>query len=319
MLRWLVLVLLLANAGYLAWSQHWLAGLGLAPASDSEPAYLRRQITPEALRVLPGPAGTNPGTAGSTGAEAQGTAASTTAAEAAGAAAVTTAAGPVAGPNAGTAPEDPADTAAAAPDGTGASAAGAASAAPAEDGAGSAAAANAGVVTVSAAGAAAPASATTAPAAAERGECLQAGPFDSAEASAWRRAASVLPQGSWSLERRTTPGRWMVYLGRFSDSDALAKKRSDLRARGVSYDRPGVASLEPGLSLGRFSTEEAADRALATLVRKNGDALRNARVVVERAETVSFQLRLPLVTAALRAQLNTLRPALAGNALSPCF
>ena len=317
MLRWLVLVLLLANAGYLAWSQHWLAGLGLAPASDSEPAYLRRQITPEALRVLPGPAGTNPGTAGSTGAEAQGAAASTTAgAEAAGAAAVTTAAGPVAGPNAGTAPEDSADTAAAAPDGT---AAGAASAAPAEDGAGSAAAANAGVVTVSAAGAAAPASATTAPAAAERGECLQAGPFDSAEASAWRRAASVLPQGSWSLERRTTPGRWMVYLGRFSDSDALAKKRSDLRARGISYDRPGVASLEPGLSLGRFSTEEAADRALATLVRKNGDALRNARVVVERAETVSFQLRLPLVTAALRAQLNTLRPALAGNALSPCF
>ena len=30
-------------------------------------------------------------------------------------------------------------------------------------------------------------------------------------------------------------------------------------------------------------------------------------------------LRLPLVTAALRAQLSTLRPALAGHALSPCF
>ena len=316
MLRWLVLVLLLANAGYLAWSQHWLAGLGLAPASDSEPAYLRRQITPEALRVLPGPAGTNPGTAGSTGAEAQGTAASTTAAEAAGAAAVTTAAGPVAGPNAGTAAEDPADTAAAAPDGT---AAGAASAAPAEDGAGSAAAANAGVVTVSAAGAAAPASATTAPAAAERGECLQAGPFDSAEASAWRRAASVLPQGSWSLERRTTPGRWMVYLGKFADADALGKKRAELRARNVSYDRAGVAALEPGLSLGRFSTEEAADRALAMLERKNGDAVRTARVVVDRPEVVSFQLRLPLVDSALRAQLAPLRPALAGNALQSCF
>ena len=316
MLRWLVLVLLLANAGYLAWSQHWLAGLGLAPASDSEPAYLRRQITPEALRVLPGPAGTNPGTAGSTGAEAQGTAASTTAAEAAGAAAVTTAAGPVAGPNAGTAAEDPADTAAAAPDGT---AAGAASAAPAEDGAGSAAAANAGVVTVSAAGAAAPASATTAPAAAERGECLQAGPFDSAEASAWRRAASVLPQGSWSLERRTTPGRWMVYLGKFADADALGKKRAELRARNVSYDRAGVAALEPGLSLGRFSTEEAADRALAMLERKNGDAVRTARVVVDRPEVVSFQLRLPLVDSALRAQLAPLRSALAGHALESCF
>ena len=56
---------------------------------------------------------------------------------------------------------------------------------------------------------------------------------------------------------------------------------------------------------------------MATLVRK--DDVRNARVVVERPETVSFQLRLPLVDARLRAQLNTLRPALAGNRLQPCF
>lgn len=153
--------------------------------------------------------------------------------------------------------------------------------------------------------------------AAERGECLQAGPFSSAEADAWRRAASVLPQDSWSLERSATPGRWMVYVGRFADADALAKKRAELRARNISFDRAGVAALEPGLSLGRFASEEAAERALATLVRK--DDVRNARVVVERPETVSFQLRLPLVDARLRAQLNTLRPALAGNRLQPCF
>ena len=54
MLRWLVLVLLLANAGYLAWSQHGLAGLGLAPATESEPERLRQQIEPAALRILPG-------------------------------------------------------------------------------------------------------------------------------------------------------------------------------------------------------------------------------------------------------------------------
>ena len=301
MLRWLVLVLLLANAGYLAWSQHWLDTLGLAPASVSEPGRLQRQIAPEALRILPGSASPANADAGAAAVRAPNAPEASTAA-----------AGPAAEPSASAAPQG----AEAAPAGV-VDPGNPANLASAD---GAAGAATGSVVAVSAAGAAAGgASATTAPAAAERGECLQAGPFDSAEASAWRRAASVLPQGSWSLERRTTPGRWMVYLGRFSDSDALAKKRSDLRARGISYDRPGVASLEPGLSLGRFSTEEAADRALATLVRKNGDALRNARVVVERAETVSFQLRLPLVTAALRAQLNTLRPALAGNALSPCF
>lgn len=109
----------------------------------------------------------------------------------------------------------------------------------------------------------------------------------------------------------------MVYLGRFADADALAKKRAELRARNVSFDRAGVAALEPGLSLGRFASEEAAERALATLVRKND--VRNARVVVERAASVSFQLRLPLVDAGLRAQLAPLTPALAGNALRPCF
>lgn len=301
MLRWLVLVLLLANAGYLAWSQHWLDTLGLAPASVSEPGRLQRQIAPEALRILPGSASPANADAGAAAVRAPNAPEASTAA-----------AGPAAEPSASAAPQG----AEAAPAGV-VDPGNPANLASADNAAG---AATGSVVAVSAAGAAAGgASATTAPAAAERGECLQAGPFDSAEASAWRRAASVLPQGSWSLERRTTPGRWMVYLGRFADSDALAKKRTELRARSISYDRPGVASLEPGLSLGRFSTEEAAERALATLARKNGDVLRNARVVVERAETVSFQLRLPLVTPALRAQLSTLRPALAGNALSPCF
>ena len=275
MLRWLVLLLLLANAGYFAWSQHWLGGLGMAPASESEPERLRQQIEPAALRTLPG----------------QGSTKNT----------VETADVPaVSVPVLVSAPAN--STAAPAP---------AVSDTPQAP---VAKADNSGV-TVSAAGAAA--GATPLPVAAESGECLQAGPFDSAEADAWRRAASVLPQGSWSLERSATPGRWMVYLGRFADADALAKKRAELRTRNIAFDRAGVAALEPGLSLGRFSSEEAAERALATLVRRND--VRNARVVVERPESVSFQLRLPLVDTGLRAQLNRLRAALAGNKLQPCF
>ena len=281
MLRWLVLVLLLANAGYLAWSQHWLTGLGLAPATESEPQRLGQQIEPEALRVLPGQGSKNANDSAQSS--------------------VATAANGAASPSAAAAPGAEAPAASEATEQAAATPAGAPAA-----------------VVVSAAGAPA-AGLTAVPTAAERGECLQAGPFDTAEANAWRRAASVLPQGSWSLERSTMPGRWMVYLGRFADADALAKKRAELRARDISYDRAGVTALEPGLSLGRFSTEEAAERALSMLNRKNSDAVRSARVVVEREETVSFQLRLPLVDSALRTQLNTLRPALAGNALRPCF
>lgn len=53
MLRLLVLVLLLANGGYYAWSQGLLREWGFAPAQPSEPQRLQQQIKPELLRVLP--------------------------------------------------------------------------------------------------------------------------------------------------------------------------------------------------------------------------------------------------------------------------
>ncbi len=53
MLRLLVLLLLLANAAYFAWSHGFLAGWGAAPAQQSEPQRLEQQIKPEAVRLLP--------------------------------------------------------------------------------------------------------------------------------------------------------------------------------------------------------------------------------------------------------------------------
>ena len=239
MLRFLVLVLLLANAGYYAWSQGLLQSWGLAPVQQAEPQRLQQQIQPEALRIV--------------GAKA--------------------------------------------PPPVAATASGA-------DGAESPAAAE-------------PASAASAPVAAapSAGECLQAGVFDEEQADALRRAAAALPQGSWSLQRTTIAGRWMVYMGRFADSDALAKKRAELREIGVPFDRPNNASLEPGLSLGRFSTEDAAQRGLSNLTAKG---VRTARVVQERPDAPGFMLRLPTVDDALRAQVEALRPALAGKTLRPC-
>jgi hypothetical protein len=52
MLRLLVLVLLLANGGYFAWSQGYLLPWGLGPAQQSEPQRLEQQIRPETVRVL---------------------------------------------------------------------------------------------------------------------------------------------------------------------------------------------------------------------------------------------------------------------------
>lgn len=52
MLRLLVLILLLANGLYFAWSQGLLQAYGLGPAQQSEPQRLTQQIHPERLRLL---------------------------------------------------------------------------------------------------------------------------------------------------------------------------------------------------------------------------------------------------------------------------
>lgn len=157
---------------------------------------------------------------------------------------------------------------------------------------------------------------TQLPVAAVGGECLQAGPLDPAQAQAWRQAASALPKGSWRLEPSPVPGRWMIYMGRFADTDVLAKKRIELRIRKVAFDQTNNPELEPGLSLGRFSSEEAAQRGLTNLGRRG---VRTARVILEHPASEVFTLRLPLLDASLKAQLSRMQSALAGKPLRSCF
>jgi hypothetical protein len=56
MLRALVLLLLIANAGFWSWRQGWLEPLhgfiGAGPEGDREPQRLARQVAPETVRVL---------------------------------------------------------------------------------------------------------------------------------------------------------------------------------------------------------------------------------------------------------------------------
>ncbi|OOG37239.1 SPOR domain-containing protein [Polaromonas sp. A23] len=52
MLRLLVLLLVLANAGYFAWSLGVLEPIGMTPAVQTEPQRLATQIRPEAIRLL---------------------------------------------------------------------------------------------------------------------------------------------------------------------------------------------------------------------------------------------------------------------------
>ncbi|WP_102283670.1 SPOR domain-containing protein [Ottowia massiliensis] len=293
MLRWIVALLLAANLVWLAWAQGWLRPIGFGPQRQGEPERVAGQWKPEALRVD----GASP-------------------------------------TNASAAPAAPAAPAEAAPEGGGQTApapetsrgpdaqASHAPAAPDEADEAQPGHAPADVAPADAAPAAEPPGAPapeTPPAPAAKAPpsvCLQAGAFTEAQADALRRAAAALPAGSWQLHAVQLPSRWMVYTGKLASAEAAAARRRELNARGIDTDRPGAA-LEPGLSLGRFSSEDSANRAVADFARRGISGL---RVVRERRDTPAYLLRLPAADAALREKLArpSLRQALAGKPLRPC-
>ena len=226
MLRLLVLVLVLANAGYWAWSQGLLATYGLAPAVQTEPQRLATQIRPEAIRLL-------------TPEEAR-----------------KIESGPSRLASASQAGEAPAP------------------------------------------------------------ECLQAGLFSEEQTATLRSALdATLPPGSWQLESSVEPARWIVYMGKYSNEEALVKKRGELRQLGVAFRPVTNPALAPGLALASFPAQADAEKELARIATKG---VRTARVTQERAEVRGQILKLAAVDATLRSQLDAIRPQLQGKTLQPC-
>jgi hypothetical protein len=224
MLRLIVLILLLANGLFWAWSQGMLKNYGWAPAQQTEPQRLAQQIHPERMRLL--------GSEGLRRPEVHATQMD---------------------------PPPPRPT-----------------------------------------------------------ECLQAGLFDERQSEALRKALTpALPAGTWALESGMEPNRWIVYMGKYPDNEAMNKKLGELRARSLNirFEPLVNPALAPGLSLGSYPTEAAARDALAELASRG---VRTARVVQERAEVRGQWLRLPLADTALKQRLDTLKPALAGKPLRPC-
>ena len=253
MLRLLVLLLLLANGAYFAWSHGLLAAYGLAPASQSEPQRLEQQIRPEAIRILSTPDAASAAPASSPLSTL--TSATTTAS------AITTTA-------------------------------------------------------TSSTSAAASATLALASASASPAECLQVGLFNEEQTAVLReRLQSALPAGGWVLESAVEPARWMVYMGKYSSADALEKKRGELRQLKVPFSPLNNPSLEPGLSLGVFTSQPEANAELERIAKRG---VRTAKVVQAQLEVRGQKLRLPAVDAALRPQLDALKPQLAGKSLQAC-
>ena len=220
MLRFFVLVLLLLNGVYFAWSQGLVRAFGFAPEQQTEPQRLDRQVRPQALQLV--------------------------------------------------SPTPQLSLAVATP-----------------------------------------------PAASKAGECLQAGPFDEAQSARLRSAleSAELPVGAWFLDPAQVPARWIDYMGKFTGAQVQAQKRAELVALNIKVEPLMNPSLQPGLSLGGFDTEEEADAALQALSQRG---VRTAQVLQERTEQAGTVLRVPTADDALRTKFDSLKPVLAGKTLGPC-
>jgi hypothetical protein len=223
MLRALVLLFLMLNAGL----YYWLQSDPQALQSDREPQRLGHQVSPDAVQVLP-------------------------------------------------------DLPASAPRGAASAASAVSSAASGAD----VAAANdtAASATVSAATLAHKTSDTDL-------ACSETPPLDDAQFTTLKTALAKagVPLDAIAERRQPTGGAWIVYLGRFADSQTWQQKADELKKIDVKFDRVNTpTTLAPGLSLGQFANPADAGRKLDELT-KHG--VHGARVVVLTAPVIQRHLQ----------------------------
>lgn len=228
MLRWVIWLLVLANAGYFAFAQGYLAPLGLAPQETREPERLQAQIKPEALRLLNAPRAPNAATATS----------------------------PEPPPSADTTPAPPAEAAPQA----------AAPSPPAAERTPELAPPK--VAPPPSPAAATPAPVPAPAVAGARACWLAGGFTEpQADTLRAALTLLDLPRGTWQLNESRSGGRWIVYMGRYDNAEQLERKKAELRELKVDFRQVSAPGLGPGLALGTYSSEAAAQQALQDAVR----------------------------------------------------
>jgi hypothetical protein len=150
--------------------------------------------------------------------------------------------------------------------------------------------------------------------------CFEAGPLAPAASlalqSALQAAQPPVPPGSWIDVKTERPGTWMVYMGKYADRDALARKEEELRRTRLVFEEVrSPPAYELGFSLGRFEQRPLAEKALEQFALRG---IRTARVVELSAPATLHTLRVEKADTALAAQLLALRADPLGKGFVPC-
>jgi hypothetical protein len=138
-------------------------------------------------------------------------------------------------------------------------------------------------------------------------DCAETPPLDDARFATLKVALAQAGVPSDAIAERRQPqgGAWIVYLGRFTDSQAWQQKADEMKRLDVRFERVNTPStLAPGLSLGQFTSQGDAGRKLDELARHG---VRGARVVVLAAPAIRRHLQVRTADPAWRHAAGTQR------------
>lgn len=146
-------------------------------------------------------------------------------------------------------------------------------------------------------------------------QCMALGPFSSEQLEPVRGVLARWPQSYWRLTQSTQSGRWMVFWGGVNDELVLSARRSELQNKGVSYERLRSTSAGPGFSLGRFSTEGAAEQQKRNLEQRG---IGGTQVLVERQPATVYTIEFPDYNAIREVVRRDMGRHMGGRSLQPC-
>ena len=150
--------------------------------------------------------------------------------------------------------------------------------------------------------------------------CRQIGPYGAMETDALAQAQAALARAGLQAKAHHTPvpAQWMVLLGPFPSQSAMRAALDQITQQGkVKVFAPVTdrARYEPGISLGVFSNEAAAQEQLQ-IVRKQG--VQGAKVVQRNAGLSRVTLRLPALTPQQLTALGSVSGQLGGQIVKTC-
>ena len=138
-------------------------------------------------------------------------------------------------------------------------------------------------------------------------DCAETQALDDAQFAALKSALAKagVPAAAIAERRQAQGGTWIVYLGRFADSQTWQQQADALRKLDVKFERVNApTALAPGLSLGQFASQAEAARKLDEVSRQG---VRAAKVVTLTAPTVLRHLQVRAADPAWRRAAGTQR------------